>query len=176
VLPRTCAALATAVVVFVAGSSVAAPAVDRASRNVVTRLPTLDAAIVAEINAARAEHGLARLRFSRPLRAAAASHTYDMARHGYFSHASRDGTSCFARMSRFYRSSGRRELGETLLWYDGAVDAASIVHEWLTSPEHRAILLDPGCRELGIAAVHATAASGAFNGEITLVTADFGAR
>ena len=48
---------------------------------------------------------------------------------------------------------------------------------WMGSPEHRAIILTPGFREIGIAAVHAASAPGAFgDDEVTVVTADFGQR
>jgi uncharacterized protein YkwD len=102
-----------------------------------------------------------------------------MARDGYFSHDSADGTSPWKRLSRYYPRAGYRryEVGEALLWYSPVVDAATAVHAWLTSPEHRAILLSPGFREIGVSAVHATAANGSFQGdEVTLVTADFGVR
>jgi uncharacterized protein YkwD len=102
-----------------------------------------------------------------------------MARDGFFSHDSADGTSPWARLGRFYPSAGYRQwqIGETLLWSSPDVGAAGAVHDWLTSPEHRAILLTPGFREIGVSAVHATAASGSFGGdEVTLVTADLGFR
>jgi uncharacterized protein YkwD len=179
VLPRTRAALAAVAAVTIAGASVnavAARATAQTPRNVVTALPVLDAAILAEINAARGQHGLARLHFSPPLRAAAALHSYDMAQHGFFSHDSRSGTSPWTRLARFYPAR-HRQIGETLLWSVGSVRAATVVREWLSSPEHSEILFSASFRDLGVAAVHATAAPGAFaGGQVTLVTADFGAR
>ena len=45
------------------------------------------------------------------------------------------------------------------------------------SPGHRANLLSPRWREIGIAAVHAASAPGVYGGhEVTIVTADFGVR
>ncbi len=142
-------------------------------------MPALDAQIAADINAVRAKHGLARLKPSRLLRAAAAFHSNEMAERGFFAHESADGTSPWARLARYYRSVGYRhwQVGETLVWYSPGADAAGIVQDWLSSPDHRAILLDTGFREIGVAAVHATAAAGSFGGdEVTLVTADFGVR
>jgi uncharacterized protein YkwD len=186
VLPRTRAgaALAAAVaMVIVAGSSVSATPAATAgrtrSRNVVTAMPSLDVQILAAINAARVERGLGRLRLSLRLRSAADAHSYDMALNGYFSHNSADGSSPSKRLARFYPSTGfsRWQVGETLLWYSPSVDAAGAVHDWLTSPEHRAILLTPTFREIGVSALHATAAAGYFQGqEVTLVTADLGVR
>jgi uncharacterized protein YkwD len=183
VLPRTRVALAAALSIVVAGTLVstvgAAPTRRAGTVNVLTAMPTLDTQIAAGINAARAGYGLARLRISPALRSAARSHSLEMARDGYFSHDSADGTSAWKRLLRFYPSTGFRrwQAGETLLWYSPGVDAAQAVHDWLTSPEHRAILLTPAYREIGVSAVHATDAGGAFGDvETTVVTADFGFR
>lgn len=183
VLPRTRAALAMAAAILVAGASVsavsAAAPLRPHARNLVTALPSLDQQVIAGINAAREQHGLARLRLSIPLRAAARFHSWDMARHGFFSHDSSNGASPWARLARYYPSAGytRWQVGETLLWSSPDVDAAGVVQDWLTSPDHRAILLTGAFREIGVSAVHATAASGDFHGdEVTLVTADFGVR
>ena len=173
---RRTAVLATASAIFVAGAAVGAAS---ASPNVVTALPALDRQIVAGINTARAQRGLVRLRVSAQLRAAARFHSYDMARRGFFSHDSADGTPAGTRLARYYRSAGytRWQIGEALLWAQPDVDGPGAVRDWLTSPEHRAILLTSAFREIGVSAVHATAASGDFNGgEVTLVTADFGVR
>jgi uncharacterized protein YkwD len=176
VLPRTCAALAAAVAL--AGVSVnALPAAvhGSGSRNVVTTVPTLDSGIVAGINAARTRRGLPRLRVSVRLQSAARSHSLDMARHGFFSHDSGNGTPAGDRLTRFYGPAAK--IGEALLEWSPDVTAGEAVQAWLSSPEHRAILLDPGFRELGVSAVHATASGHDFHGsEITLVTGDFGAR
>lgn len=187
-LPRTRAALAVAAVVIVTGSSVSGLSAAAAhgpsrrgagTRNVVTAMPSLDVQLIAGINAARAQHGLGRLQLSRRLRSAASFHSNEMARDGFFSHDSADGSSPWKRLARFYSSTGYRrwQVGETLLWYAPGVDATGAVHDWLTSPDHRAILLAPAFREIGVSALHATAASGYFQGqEVTVITADFGLR
>jgi uncharacterized protein YkwD len=167
-----------AAAVAIAGVSVnALPAAvhGSGSRNVLTAMPTLDGSIVAGINAARTGRGLPRLRVSPRLQSAARSHSLDMARHGFFSHDSGNGTPAGARLTRFYGPAAK--IGEALLEWSPDVTAGEAVQAWLSSPEHRAILLDPEFRELGVSAVHATASGGEFHGsEITLVTADFGAR
>src|SRR5262249_18317278 len=142
-------------------------------------LTALSAQVIAGINAARAEHSLESLRASRPLGAAATFHSDEMARHGFFSHESLNGRSLSWRLARYYGAAGysRWQIGETLLWYSPGVNAAAIVRDWLTSSEHRPILLDPAYREVGVSAVHATRASGSFRGDaVTIVTADFGVR
>jgi uncharacterized protein YkwD len=48
---------------------------------------------------------------------------------------------------------------------------------WMNSPPHRANLLAPIWREIGLGAVHSDAAPGVYQGlAATIVTADFGAR
>jgi uncharacterized protein YkwD len=48
---------------------------------------------------------------------------------------------------------------------------------WMTSPEHRANLLDRNWREIGLSAVHSASAPGVYHGgAVTIVTADFGVR
>ena len=48
---------------------------------------------------------------------------------------------------------------------------------WLNSPPHRANLLQPKWREIGLGGVHAASAPGAFGGlPATILTADFGVR
>jgi uncharacterized protein YkwD len=181
VLPRTRVALSAAVAIAVAGASVnAVSAAPRANAtNVVRAMPTLADRILEHINADRARYGLGRLHLSPRLRAAAGFHSNEMAHDGFFSHVSLDGTSPWARVARFYRSAGYRHwaVGETMDWSSGGTDAAGIVADWMRSPDHRRILLDRSFREIGIVAVHASAASGSFQGSaVTLVTADFGSR
>ncbi len=177
--------MAAAAAIVVAGAIVSAvPAgtshhTHTGAAKALSAMPSLDAQIAARINAARAAYGLPRVRVVRALRAAATAHSYEMARDGYFSHDSADGTSAFKRLLHYYPSTGygRWQIGEAILWYSPGVDAATAVRDWLTSPEHRAILLAPAYREVGVSAVHATAADGDYHGdEITVVTADFGAR
>ena len=47
----------------------------------------------------------------------------------------------------------------------------------MNSPEHRANILTPRWREIGISAVHFAAAPGTYKGlEVTIITTDFGVR
>jgi uncharacterized protein YkwD len=57
------------------------------------------------------------------------------------------------------------------------VDPAGALKLWMNSPEHRANLLSPTWREVGVSALHVAAAPGAFKGlDVTIVTTDFGFR
>lgn len=144
-----------------------------------TVLPTLDASVVARVNAVRASHGLDRLSVATGLAAAARVHTREMARTGLFQHESPDGTPFWQRVRRYYGATGFHgwSVGETLVWESPAATASQVVTMWLESPSHRHILLDPAWREIGIGAVQDTSAPGDFDGlAATIVTADFGFR
>jgi uncharacterized protein YkwD len=48
---------------------------------------------------------------------------------------------------------------------------------WLASPDHRANLMNPRWREIGVAAVYAADAPGVYQGlDVTIITTDFGVR
>jgi uncharacterized protein YkwD len=144
-----------------------------------SRAAGVQVALLAQINAFRAAHGLTRLRISGGLTAAAGAHSAQMARLGYFSHDSANGQSFAQRLARAYPSRGFRvwTVGENLVWGGPDIGAARAFQLWLASPPHRANLLNPRWREIGLGAVHSTSAPGVYGGRAaTVVTADFGAR
>ena len=139
----------------------------------------LQTALLDQVNALRTGHGLARLRLSPALTAAANAHSSEMARLGYFSHNSANGASFSSRVGRFYPMRGFHSwsVGENLLWGAPDVGALRAFKLWLNSAPHRANLLSPRWREIGIGATHSTSAPGMYGGRpTTVVTADFGAR
>jgi uncharacterized protein YkwD len=177
--------LGLAVVVVASAAILATPAgafVDRAAptrHTAQTGASALESAVLADVNRVRAQHGLGPLRLSTRLAAAAAQHSREMARRGYFSHESADGSAFWKRVERFYGSAHYRfwSVGENLLWSSPDVDAAGAIDMWMKSPPHRANLLNGRWREIGISAVHVTSAPGAYRGlDVTIVTADFGVR
>jgi uncharacterized protein YkwD len=170
--------LLAAVVLVAATLAVAVPATSAApARKAAATL--LERDVLAHVNDLRRGHRLDSVRLSSALGAAAAQHSAEMARRGYFSHDSANGSSFDRRIARFYPSGSHRywSVGENLLWSSPDVDGARAVRMWMNSPEHRKILLSPRWREIGLSAVHVTVAPGAFKGlEVTIVTADFGVR
>jgi uncharacterized protein YkwD len=80
-----------------------------------------------------------------------------MARHNYFSHVSRSGSSPLRRA----RAAGwRRGIGEALAWGCGeASTPRAIVAAWMNSPAHRAIIMGPG-RAVGLGYQRAPGCSG----------------
>jgi uncharacterized protein YkwD len=144
-----------------------------------TLMRPLQRSIMADLNAVRRQHGLLPLRAAAGLAAAARQHSLEMARLGYFDHSSAGGESFGRRIARFYPIGKRRHwaAGENLYWSSGEPDPHAAVEAWLQSPEHRVILLSRDWREFGIGAVSVTAGPGIYGGaDVTIVTADFGAR
>jgi uncharacterized protein YkwD len=176
-----------AIAAFLLATTVAAPAGARTERQARAAGPTrvasamraLESRVLVDLNRVRVEHGLAPLRPSPKLSAAANQHSHEMARVGYFSHSSADGGAFWRRIEHYYSSSGYRSwsVGENLLWSSPDVDAENAIKMWMGSPEHRANLLNRSWREVGLSAVHSDAAPGTYHGlGVTIVTADFGAR
>jgi uncharacterized protein YkwD len=172
---RNSAALVVLVTAVAAGSASAATI----GRSSVRTLGSFDAAVVAQVNAVRAQHGLRRLTLAPGLAASARIHSREMAVSGVFEHDSPGGMQWWKRIRLWYGPVGYSSwsVGETLAWRAPSPSAAQIVTMWLNSPEHRAILLGTTWRELGVSAVQSTAAPGDFdNLDATIVTADFGVR
>jgi uncharacterized protein YkwD len=171
---RTLAALAAVLVAAIVPSEGSArPAAASATAT------QLQSALLAQINAFRARHGLVRLRVSPALSRAADGHSAQMARLGFFSHDSANGQSFSARLARVYTLGGYRRwaVGENLVWGGPDIAAARAFRLWVASPPHRANLLDARWREVGLGAVHASSAPGVYGGRpATVVTADFGSR
>jgi uncharacterized protein YkwD len=155
------------------------PAASAAPGHRQTALSPLESGVLVDINAFRRAHHLQPLRINLRLNAAAREHTLEMARDGYFDHASADGSEFWKRIQSFYPSSSWRywSVGENLLWSSPRVTPSKALQMWLGSAEHRANLLNPRWREIGVAAVHEAAAPGVYKGlDVTIVTTDFGIR
>jgi uncharacterized protein YkwD len=177
-MARRAARLVTAALCVVGIWAAAGPA-GANSQAPATAMGVLEQGVLADVNALRHQYGLASLRFSAKLAAAAHAHSVEMARRGYFSHDSANGSSFDRRIVRYYPLRGTRywSVGENLLWSSPDVDAAGALDMWMGSPEHRKILLTGRWREIGLAAVHVATAPGTYGGrEVTIVTADFGVR
>jgi uncharacterized protein YkwD len=122
-----------------------------------------ETALVDAVNSVRALHALGKLRVDPRLTRAARSHSRDMLLHDYFGHGNFS-----ARMARFHVRG--RLFEESLAYSSGVMSARTAVADWLASPEHRSILLDPTLHRIGVATP-----IGAFGGfaRATMVTADF---
>lgn len=160
-------------------AAVPAAAASAAPRTQSASLSSLEAGVLVDINAFRAQHHLARLHLSGQLTAAAHAHSRQMAQDGYFAHESANGAAFWKRIEGFYATSPTRywSVGENLLWSSPDVDPAGALQLWMNSPEHRANILTARWREIGVSAVHLTSAPGTYHGlEVTIITTDFGVR
>jgi len=107
---------------------------------------TLSAEIGRLLNAARAGKGLAPLRPSAALAAAASGHACDMVRRDYFAHESRSGGSVMDRARRQgYRACLIAE--NIAMGYPGV---AQTHRGWMGSPGHRRNILMEGVAEFGL--------------------------
>ena len=114
------------------------------------------------INAERRQRGLKPLRQNARLAAAGKRHARDMVSFRYFAHNSRAGRRFSSRIQRTGYPRGRRALlGENLAWGTGTyASPRRIVRGWMQSPGHRANILQPAFREIGIAIVAGTPKTG----------------
>jgi len=123
-----------------------------------------ESTMLAEINRTRAAHGLAPLRVDWNAQRAARAHSADMLRRGYFAHGP-----YVQRLQRFGLRGPR--VGENIAWGAGTSSRPrAIVAMWLRSPTHRANLLRPGFRRIGIATPRGTFAG---RPNAVVVTANF---
>jgi uncharacterized protein YkwD len=121
-------------------------------------------ALLRRINAVRAAHNLRPVHMRKALNAIAVSHTLYIARIGQLDHNSADGTSATTRIRHAMRV---REAGETLAC---GSSVTQLVRLWMNSPPHRAILLDPQMRYIGVGI-----RGGRYEGfSMRFATADFG--
>ena len=163
---RTVASLTLAVALLLATFSVA-PVTATAK----PRVDHKERAIVRAINRQRANHGLARLHTSARLARAADFHSWEMLDADYFAHESRDGGGFADRVRRYAR---HQSLGETLAMLGGCGrhSARNVVHMWMNSPGHRAVLLSSSYRRVGIG----KRVGNLGGGKRCVVTADFGSK
>ena len=176
VAPLVCALVVLAAVA--AFGSVGASA-EGAHQSHLTAALGVDLGVLQQLNQTREAHRLAPVTLSRNLTAAARQHSDDMLAKGYFAHNSSNGEQFWQRIEAFYPEprSGYWSVGENLYWTPGLATAPGSMKAWMASPPHRANILNPAWREIGIATVSSADATGVFgNIGATVITTDFGAR
>jgi uncharacterized protein YkwD len=130
------------------------------------------------LNGRRANYGMGQLHFSSRLETAARGHSADMARRGYFAHDSRSGASFVDRIrsAGYLRQAHRWSVGENIAWGSGRLATPrSIVSAWMHSPGHRANILNPSFREIGVGVTNGAPVRAAVSSGATYTT-DFGTR
>jgi uncharacterized protein YkwD len=125
------------------------------------------AAVLCLHNQARAADGLHKLKANKKLRKAARGHSAFMVRASRFEHGDLG--------SRIRRAGYRGwTYGENIAWGTGHLATAGEIHRaWMNSPGHRANILRPQFREIGIGIALGAAGAGP---DGATYTADFGAR
>jgi len=115
----------------------------------------VEAAITCLVNGERAARGLETVGRAGALDAVARRHASDMVTRRYFAHVSPTNGTVEKRARRGgYLTAPCWALGEDLGWAPPSVASPqAVVEAWMESPGHRAVILDPDFRELGIGIV-----------------------
>jgi uncharacterized protein YkwD len=132
------------------------------------------AATLCLINAQRARHDRQPLSANAMLERAAELHSLDMAKRKYFEHQSPDGEQPDARI--VHQGYPPILVGENLAWGETAKSTpAIIVSMWMESPGHRANILEPGYREIGIGMAYDAPEAQPVPKQAAIYTTTFGA-
>ena len=148
-------------VAFLASFALLGPAAGAQART----LSSSEASLLQTMNSVRTSKHLVPLRLDLRLLRAARGHSTDMMHRQYFAHG--------AVADRVLAEGAHGPVfGEDLAWGTGAT-AQWVVNRWLASPPHRAVLLRPGFRRVGIGISFGTFAG---HGGAVVFTADFAGR
>jgi uncharacterized protein YkwD len=152
----------------------------------VTERNPLEPSVVQRINSIRKSHGLGSLTVAKRLTDAANRHARSMGASSYFRHElytpQRDRTwTSFSTWIRWYWPGPGYHAwsaGENLAWGAPDISASRTVTNWMNSPGHRANILNPRWRYIGVAAVHVDEPAGYYRSwdDVTIVAAEFGWR
>lgn len=131
--------------------------------------PTMESAVLSEMNTARANNHRAPLRMLSTLTQPARAQSRYLRKAGLLSHDSRDGSPFWTRLERagFPRT---HSMGENLVQIGGCNESTArlAVQLWMNSPAHRSNLLDRRFRVTGVGV------SFSANCDVTVITADYG--
>jgi len=139
---------------------------------------TLTQSVVATmciLNDQRRQHGLRPLRWNWRLWGVGQRITQDMVTQQFFSHDEPNGKGLRARLSvsGYVPKNGMWSAGENLAYGQTVIGTpAAIVFGWMTSPGHRANILDPDFRDIGIGASIGAPVPG--HGDGLVLAAEFG--
>jgi uncharacterized protein YkwD len=123
----------------------------------------VEAAVLCLLNGERRDHGLGPLKVNSKLGKAAVVQAQDMVKRRYFSHENPEGRNSTDRIKAagYMRSGGRWTVGENLAWGAGELASArALMNAWMNSPPHRANILRPAFREIGLAIAMGTPKEG----------------
>ena len=115
----------------------------------------LNAAILCLVNGERADNGLPALNHVSQLDQSSQGMCQRMVSEHFFSHETPDGKTVVDRVqpTGYIPKSGDWVVGENLAWGSGALSTPqAIVNGWMNSPGHRANILAPDYKDIGMAA------------------------
>jgi uncharacterized protein YkwD len=115
----------------------------------------LNDAILCLVNGERADNGLPALNHVSQLDQSASGMCQRMITEHFFSHETPDGKTVVDRVepTGYIPKSGDWVVGENLAWGSGALSTPqAIVNGWMNSPGHRANILAPDYKDIGLAA------------------------
>ena len=152
----------------------------------VTERNPLEPSVVQRINSIRNAHGLRSLTVAKRLTDAANRHARSMGAASYFRHELYTPTrattwTSFGTWIRWYWPGpgySSWSAGENLAWGAPDISASQTLSRWMASPGHRANILNPAWRNIGVGAVHVYDPRGYYASwdDVTIVAAEFGAR
>jgi uncharacterized protein YkwD len=131
---------------------------------------TVSRAVVCEINRERTSRGLAAVDSHRRLGTMASRYARAMVRQQFFSHVSPAGASMADRIRAAGYARGYWSAGEALAWgTESRSTPRAVVSMWMQSPPHRAVLLGPAYRDVGIGVALGTPRGAAMQSSATYV-------
>jgi uncharacterized protein YkwD len=120
-----------------------------------SNIAQLNDAILCLVNGERADNGLPALNHASQLDQSSAGMCQRMVTEKFFSHETPDGKTVVDRVqpTGYIPKSGDWVVGENLAWGSGALSTPqAIVNGWMNSPGHRANILAPDYKDIGLAA------------------------
>lgn len=138
----------------------------------------VDAAILCLVNGERADNGLPALTENSQLDQAATGMANQMVAEHFFDHVTPEGKNVVDRVepTGYIPNSGDWVVGENLAWGSGALATPqAIVNGWMNSPGHKANILAPDYKDIGLAISFGTVQPGQTQSGVTYVN-DFGAK
>jgi uncharacterized protein YkwD len=132
------------------------------SRPVDTDLAAIRTATICLLNLERSRAGREPLQEHASLRGVASRYAVQMVQDGFFDHTSPGGSTMTIRIKRSNYLRGARSwaLGENLAWGSGRLATPrQTVKAWMNSPGHKANILNPKFRDVGIGVTRPTSAA-----------------
>ncbi|MCG8458091.1 MAG: CAP domain-containing protein [Holophagales bacterium] len=114
--------------------------------------------VLGAVNGERQARGLRRLFLRSELDRAAQAFAEDMLRRGFYGHFSPEGEDVLERVGRTGYAASR--VGENIA--SGQPTVEMVVRGWMKSPDHRANILRPEFREMGLGLAHGTTDDGLY--------------